>query len=663
MSRPSFYILVLFSIFLLGYPEAKAKEIHPDFFKNYSQSMRKLRGGFSHLVSDVAYDDKNKKLIVGRDIGEIDIWDMAKENSRITIKSTPQRPEDIYFTKDRNEFFSSFKGNSVNLWDVISGNLVCALSGFHGPVVETHFPGLFVVAKISSLHLFHREDCHLHQEEVKTHGVVQSLGTNAEGQLIAVGNSTGVIELFEIQNNSKEYSLKKIAEATMDSRVDAKDWVMGVHFSPDGRSLYAVSRRGSIEQYEVPSLQKQQAHSSALKAIFTARLLPEKDILALTGTLSEGGFGTGHVQMLSFIKGESVLESANITTPAIDFMPSLDKLLVLESRTTKLLDFPGSASATLKPSEPVKQSGEVIALEQAASDGEAKAQYKLAARYYRGDGVPQDRKKSFDWAMKAAEQGDIFAQYAVAELYYSGKGVLQNREIALLWYEKAAIQGDADAQNMLGVMYFGGEGVPQNIELALIWYEKAAKQGNALAQVNLASTYDRGIHLPQDEKKAFEWYTKAAMQNNTYAQSRLGELYYSGKGVAENKEKACLWYEKAAIQDDIVAQARLGKMLLNGEGCTQDFVLAYSWLFIAVESGSRLAKGDLPIAKIKLAKKELSEAKLLIKEWDKGKALARKYNPPFWLENGFPSWLMGSSLFLLLLAFLLKKITKSKRQS
>ena len=591
MRKKLLYLLCIAVILLLlisRYAEF-SKKIHFGVFNSYSQSSGQLRG-FARYVSSVRYDDINKKLFIGRETGQIDVWDMTKENAKLSVKGTQLRPQSIYLTKN-NEFFSSSSiDRSVKLWSATSGDLICALPGFHGPVVETYSKGwfaksLFVVAKTSDLYIFYRQDCQLDSQKTKTDGGVQSLGTS--GKLIAVGNSTGVIELFEIQERDKKYFLERVAKAEMSSHMSPKDWVMGVHFSSDGRFLYAVSREGSVEEYEVPSLQSKRVISSALNAVFSTQFLPEENILALSGNLNKGGFGSGSVQILSLISGASILESSTVTTPQIDFVPSLKKLLLVENRSTKLLDFPDAEFTAQKPAKLAQLNSEIAALEERATNG------------------------------------DVEAQYTLARMYYGGKGVLENHETAALWYKKAAEQGYAKAQSMLGVMYLEGNGVPYNGEVGYTWIERAATQGHAAAQLNLGYRYLWGLGIAKDEKRAFEWFEKAAVQNNTSAQDQLGKMYYSGTGVSEDKLKSCEWYEKAAIRDDVHAQAQLGEMLLKGEGCEQDAVLAYSWLSLASDAGSKLVD-LLPSAQSMLTKTELDEANALIKNWHKGQALQRK---------------------------------------
>lgn len=49
-------------------------------------------------------------------------------------------------------------------------------------------------------------------------------------------------------------------------------------------------------------------------------------------------------------------------------------------------------------------------LEQKANQGNVEAQFVLAGIYFKGNGIPQDYIKAFEWYQKAADQGHAQAQ-------------------------------------------------------------------------------------------------------------------------------------------------------------------------------------------------------------------------------------------------------------
>jgi TPR repeat protein len=90
-------------------------------------------------------------------------------------------------------------------------------------------------------------------------------------------------------------------------------------------------------------------------------------------------------------------------------------------------------------------------LNEAAEQGDAKAQAKLGAMYFLGhDGIEKDEIQAFEWLMKAAKQGHIEAEVMVAAMYDRGLGVPADVNAATSWYEKAAAQGHGASLAILG---------------------------------------------------------------------------------------------------------------------------------------------------------------------------------------------------------------------
>ena len=95
----------------------------------------------------------------------------------------------------------------------------------------------------------------------------------------------------------------------------------------------------------------------------------------------------------------------------------------------------------------------------------------------------------FDKCRDAAEDGNAEAQYRLALFHAEGKEVSLDWEIAAAWFEKSAAQGYAPAQHALAECYAKGLGVRQSWEEAVSWYEKSAQQGNEASQIELDRCY------------------------------------------------------------------------------------------------------------------------------------------------------------------------------
>lgn len=96
--------------------------------------------------------------------------------------------------------------------------------------------------------------------------------------------------------------------------------------------------------------------------------------------------------------------------------------------------------------------GDFLAAIGAEAAEEEETLCELADRYYRGDGVPQDKEKAAELYNEAGNNGDMVAQYTLGYMYDKGDGIDKDRDKAMLWYEKAAEQGHEAAQNRLAVL-------------------------------------------------------------------------------------------------------------------------------------------------------------------------------------------------------------------
>lgn len=165
--------------------------------------------------------------------------------------------------------------------------------------------------------------------------------------------------------------------------------------------------------------------------------------------------------------------------------------------------------------------------------------------------VPLDKSR-FDimpigQLMAIAQQGDQQAQFFLAKRLQKGQGVVQNFQQAIQWYTIAARQNIAPAQLNLAMMYIRGEGVAPNAQQARYWLEKAAKLGDNRASYTLAM-------LDEKERKmvdAYKWYDLASrdgMLSNevrSRAQSKIGQLALnlSSQDIANARRLADSWFQ------------------------------------------------------------------------------------------------------------------------
>ena len=94
----------------------------------------------------------------------------------------------------------------------------------------------------------------------------------------------------------------------------------------------------------------------------------------------------------------------------------------------------------------------LVAVQQAAKQGNADAQLTLGMMYSGGIGVAQDDKQAVAWYRKAAERGEAIAQSKLGVMYTNGEGVAQDYKQSYAWFSSAAANGYSDAVKARGIM-------------------------------------------------------------------------------------------------------------------------------------------------------------------------------------------------------------------
>jgi localization factor PodJL len=223
-----------------------------------------------------------------------------------------------------------------------------------------------------------------------------------------------------------------------------------------------------------------------------------------------------------------------------------------------------------------------VALREAASGGDARAQYAIALRYAQGQGIPQNLNDAARWLERAASAGLAPAQYRLAAMYERGQGVSKDLGRARSWYQAAADKGNIKAMHNLAVGASGRGGGQADYVLAAKWYGEAAAYGLADSQFNLGILAEHGLGMTKTLTEAYKWFALAAASGDAEAAKRRelvkAQLDFAGLAAAEQAVKAWTvkqaepeanevleaaeWAEAAAANPSLVtrAQALLNKL-------------------------------------------------------------------------------------------------------
>jgi TPR repeat protein len=246
-----------------------------------------------------------------------------------------------------------------------------------------------------------------------------------------------------------------------------------------------------------------------------------------------------------------------------------------------------------------------------ATDGMPGAQFDLAEKYSKGDGVEQDRKAAAEWFEKAAVQNLPKAQYELAMCYAEGKGVQQDHQQAIHWLNQAAGFYFAPAQYQLGksfeqgnlglskdleravkwmrlassqalpesfyalgTYYLAGQGVAENEAKAVEWFQRGAKQANEDCIHIVANHFNEWSHYLTDQTPYLDYFIAKAESGDADAQLMLGQIYRGDDADDQRLKEAVIWLAKAAEQGNTEANKLLVDHYLNGKGVPKNRELA-----------------------------------------------------------------------------------------
>ncbi len=192
-----------------------------------------------------------------------------------------------------------------------------------------------------------------------------------------------------------------------------------------------------------------------------------------------------------------------------------------------------------------------------------------------------------------ARQGDAQAQYELAAAYFQGQpGLAQNVPLALEWLGKSAAQGNAAANYRLGEIYFHGYGgVTKDLAKAAAAFGAAPDYEEA--KVYLGFMYFMGQGVAVDEARGIALLREAAAKGLTNANKLLWEAYAGGKLKPVDDAELGRLLEAGVTAGDIRAKEALGVRLMMGQGVPKDVARARLMLPEMAERGSVLAASAL----------------------------------------------------------------------
>jgi hypothetical protein len=223
------------------------------------------------------------------------------------------------------------------LWDTESGRLLMSIAGARGPSGATPDPNFYVVADSSMFRLFDFRAKSILPDEYPSTGVPTSLTTDVASRQIAVGTASGTIDVWTFVRTAGKPTLNLVSSQ---HPYDVGDWVVGLQFSRDGSTLYAVTRSGLVDEFDSVSLKKKRSLQSSLKYVHSAEFIESKNTLALAGTRDEVGLNDPWLEVISLSNGNSQLYPSNFNLAVLKYVPPLSSVLAIQYGKPALVPLP-----------------------------------------------------------------------------------------------------------------------------------------------------------------------------------------------------------------------------------------------------------------------------------------------------------------------------------
>jgi TPR repeat protein len=146
-------------------------------------------------------------------------------------------------------------------------------------------------------------------------------------------------------------------------------------------------------------------------------------------------------------------------------------------------------------------------LDDFASKNDSDAQFELGYNQFHGaNGWRKNVHSGLAWLHKAADQNNEAALHQLAVTYSNGyEGVEIDKKRAFDYYLKAAKLGNPASQNNLAWSYYKGDGVEKNLYEAIYWATKATERGDYFSYGSLGAIRLDADVFVRDDVETYKW--------------------------------------------------------------------------------------------------------------------------------------------------------------
>lgn len=307
-----------------------ATKLHPEFVPRLTQDLANREASFESRVTSAAYEAKRGSFAIGRESGNVEIWDtQAGEKSR-QLQAHGNRVSSITFTDDGRFFFTScYFEAETKLWNVATGALVASIPETRGPEIKAPIKDMYVLSNSSSIRLFDIRRQQLLPGEFASSGVVTSLAVDAATRQVAVGTASGTLQVWAMPKDDAAIPTLQLVSST--SPYAMANWVIGLYFVEGGTKLLSATRGGNVDIWNSKTLADRQTFKTELQYVLSVDLDEAAGVLARSGTKDEMGFNGPSIETLKLASGVSRMHKTNMNLVEVLHLPFISSFIGFQS--------------------------------------------------------------------------------------------------------------------------------------------------------------------------------------------------------------------------------------------------------------------------------------------------------------------------------------------